>query len=75
MLEHIWAALWLRPACPAGILEQSAVWVDEVNYDMRTNRNKGISPFSLRPSNPLGIEMDKYGSKTYKDTHIQFPPP
>uniref|UniRef100_A0A674NA45 Exocyst complex component 2 n=1 Tax=Takifugu rubripes TaxID=31033 RepID=A0A674NA45_TAKRU len=42
-----------------GILDQSAVWVDEMNYyDMRTNRNKGISPLSLRPSNPLGIELD-----------------
>lgn len=44
-----------------GILDQSAVWVDEMNYyDMRTDRNKGISPLSLRPSNPLGIELDKY---------------
>lgn len=46
----------------AGILEQSAVWVDEFNYyDMRTDRNKGLSPLSLRPNNPLGIEIDKYG--------------
>lgn len=46
---------------PAGILDQSAVWVDEMNYyDMRTDRNKGLSPLSLRPSNPLGIELDKY---------------
>uniref|UniRef100_A0A8C7HI31 Exocyst complex component 2 n=1 Tax=Oncorhynchus kisutch TaxID=8019 RepID=A0A8C7HI31_ONCKI len=37
-----------------GILDQSAVWVDEMNYyDMRTDRYKGISPLSLRPSNPL----------------------
>uniref|UniRef100_A0AAQ6ALS9 Exocyst complex component 2 n=1 Tax=Amphiprion ocellaris TaxID=80972 RepID=A0AAQ6ALS9_AMPOC len=44
-----------------GILDQSAVWVDEMNYyDMRTNRNKGISPLSLRPSNPLGIEIDNF---------------
>ncbi|RMC16084.1 hypothetical protein DUI87_08293 [Hirundo rustica rustica] len=28
-----------------GILDQSAVWVDEMNYyDMRTDRNKGIPP-------------------------------
>uniref|UniRef100_A0AAQ5ZSN8 Exocyst complex component 2 n=1 Tax=Amphiprion ocellaris TaxID=80972 RepID=A0AAQ5ZSN8_AMPOC len=53
-----------------GILDQSAVWVDEMNYyDMRTNRNKGISPLSLRPSNPLGIEIDKYGSRTHQYTH------
>lgn len=58
--------------CPAGILDQSAVWVDEMNYyDMRTDRNKGISPLSLRPSNPLGIEIDKYGLKTYEDTHSE----
>jgi len=44
-----------------GILDQSAVWVDELNYyDMRTDRNKGISPLSLRPANPLGIDFDKY---------------
>lgn len=44
-----------------GILDQSAVWVDELNYyDMRTDRNKGISPLSLRPANPLGIDIDKY---------------
>lgn len=43
------------------ILEQSAVWVDEVNYyDQRLNRNKGISPLSLRQADPLGIESDKY---------------
>ncbi|XP_006143115.1 exocyst complex component 2 isoform X1 [Tupaia chinensis] len=43
-----------------GILDQSAVWVDEMNYyDMRTDRNKGISPLSLRPANPLGIEIEK----------------
>ncbi|XP_037700417.1 exocyst complex component 2 [Choloepus didactylus] len=43
-----------------GILDQSAVWVDEVNYyDMRTDRNKGIPPLSLRPANPLGIEIEK----------------
>uniref|UniRef100_A0A4W5NFK2 Exocyst complex component 2 n=1 Tax=Hucho hucho TaxID=62062 RepID=A0A4W5NFK2_9TELE len=42
-----------------GILDQSAVWVDEMNYyDMRTDRYKGISPLSLRPSNPLGIDFD-----------------
>ncbi|RXM98177.1 Exocyst complex component 2, partial [Acipenser ruthenus] len=44
-----------------GILDQSAVWVDEMNYyDMRTDRNKGISPLSLRPTNPLGIDIDKW---------------
>ncbi|XP_078054600.1 exocyst complex component 2 [Mustelus asterias] len=43
-----------------GILDQSAVWVEEMNYyDMRTDRNKGISPLSLRPANPLGIDIDK----------------
>uniref|UniRef100_A0A8C3A521 Exocyst complex component 2 n=1 Tax=Cyclopterus lumpus TaxID=8103 RepID=A0A8C3A521_CYCLU len=50
----------LRPE-RIGILDQSAVWVDEMNYyDMRTDRNKGISPLSLRPSNPLGIEIDNF---------------
>ncbi|KPP77783.1 exocyst complex component 2-like [Scleropages formosus] len=44
-----------------GILDQSAVWVDEMNYyDMRTDKNKSISPLSLRPANPLGIEIDKW---------------
>ncbi|KAM6186651.1 exocyst complex component 2 isoform 2-T2 [Rhynchocyon petersi] len=43
-----------------GILDQSAVWVDEMNhYDMRTDRNKGIPPLSLRPANPLGIDIEK----------------
>lgn len=43
-----------------GILDQSAVWVEEMNYyDMRTDRNKGISPLSLRPANPLGIDVHK----------------
>uniref|UniRef100_A0A3B3S722 Exocyst complex component 2 n=1 Tax=Paramormyrops kingsleyae TaxID=1676925 RepID=A0A3B3S722_9TELE len=43
-----------------GILDQSAVWVDEMNYyDMRTDKNKSISPLSLRPANPLGIDTDK----------------
>uniref|UniRef100_A0AAQ5ZDG3 Exocyst complex component 2 n=1 Tax=Amphiprion ocellaris TaxID=80972 RepID=A0AAQ5ZDG3_AMPOC len=56
-----------------GILDQSAVWVDEMNYyDMRTNRNKGISPLSLRPSNPLGIEIDK-GKIPQKDMELTFP--
>ncbi|CAH2284188.1 exocyst complex component 2 [Pelobates cultripes] len=42
------------------ILDQSAVWVDELNYyDMRTARNKGISPFTQRPANPLGIDIDR----------------
>ncbi|XP_012872061.1 PREDICTED: exocyst complex component 2 [Dipodomys ordii] len=46
-----------------GILDQSAVWVDEMNYyDMRTDRNKGIPPLSLRPANPLGIEIEKVGA-------------
>ncbi|XP_008335141.1 exocyst complex component 2 [Cynoglossus semilaevis] len=49
----------LRPE-RIGILDQSAVWVNEMNYyDMRADRNKGISPLSLRPSNPLGIEIEK----------------
>uniref|UniRef100_A0A3B3C503 Exocyst complex component 2 n=1 Tax=Oryzias melastigma TaxID=30732 RepID=A0A3B3C503_ORYME len=56
-----------------GILDQSAVWVDEFNYyDMRTDRNKGISPLSLRPSNPLGIEKDK-GKVPQKDIEQIFP--
>lgn len=56
-------------SCPVGILDQSAVWVDEMNYyDMRTDRNKGISPLSLRPSNPLGIDLDKYGPE-HTNTH------
>uniref|UniRef100_A0A8C7Y2K9 Exocyst complex component 2 n=1 Tax=Oryzias sinensis TaxID=183150 RepID=A0A8C7Y2K9_9TELE len=56
-----------------GILDQSAVWVDEFNYyDMRTDRNKGISPLSLRPSNPLGIEIDK-GKIPQKDIDQIFP--
>uniref|UniRef100_H3CS19 Exocyst complex component 2 n=1 Tax=Tetraodon nigroviridis TaxID=99883 RepID=H3CS19_TETNG len=62
----------LRPE-RIGILDQSAVWVDEMNYyDMRTNRNKGISPLSLRPSNPLGIELDK-GKIPQKDMELIFP--
>uniref|UniRef100_A0A8C1TH07 Exocyst complex component 2 n=1 Tax=Cyprinus carpio TaxID=7962 RepID=A0A8C1TH07_CYPCA len=56
-----------------GILDQSAVWVDELNYyDMRTDRNKGISPLSLRPANPLGIEIDK-GKVPLKDLENMFP--
>uniref|UniRef100_UPI003AAB4897 exocyst complex component 2 isoform X1 n=1 Tax=Centroberyx gerrardi TaxID=166262 RepID=UPI003AAB4897 len=56
-----------------GILDASAVWVDEMNYyDMRTDRNKGISPLSLRPSNPLGIEIDK-GKIPQKDMELTFP--
>lgn len=43
-----------------GILDPSAVWVEEMNYyDMRTDRNKGISPLSQRPANPLGIDIDR----------------
>uniref|UniRef100_A0A673XZC3 Exocyst complex component 2 n=1 Tax=Salmo trutta TaxID=8032 RepID=A0A673XZC3_SALTR len=50
-----------------GILDQSAVWVDEMNYyDMRTDRNKGISPLSLRPSNPLGIDLRMAASNLKK---------
>uniref|UniRef100_A0A8U7MHJ5 Exocyst complex component 2 n=1 Tax=Corvus moneduloides TaxID=1196302 RepID=A0A8U7MHJ5_CORMO len=56
-----------------GILDQSAVWVDEMNYyDMRTDRNKGIPPLSLRPANPLGIEIDK-GRFPQKDLESLFP--
>uniref|UniRef100_A0A8C1JXM8 Exocyst complex component 2 n=1 Tax=Cyprinus carpio TaxID=7962 RepID=A0A8C1JXM8_CYPCA len=56
-----------------GILDQSAVWVDELNYyDMRTDRNKGISPLSLRPANPLGIDIDK-GKVPLKDLENMFP--
>ncbi|XP_066533004.1 exocyst complex component 2 [Hoplias malabaricus] len=56
-----------------GILDQSAVWVDEMNYyDMRTDRNKGISPLSLRPANPLGIDIDK-AIVPLKDLENMFP--
>uniref|UniRef100_A0A8C0QQ84 Exocyst complex component 2 n=1 Tax=Chelonoidis abingdonii TaxID=106734 RepID=A0A8C0QQ84_CHEAB len=56
-----------------GILDQSAVWVDEMNYyDTRTDRNKGIPPLSLRPANPLGIEIDK-GRFPQKDLEALFP--
>ncbi|XP_027380640.1 exocyst complex component 2 isoform X2 [Bos indicus x Bos taurus] len=56
-----------------GILDQSAVWVDEMNYyDMRTDRNKGIPPLSLRPANPLGIEIEK-GKFPQKDLEMLFP--
>ncbi|XP_068175611.1 exocyst complex component 2 isoform X2 [Antennarius striatus] len=62
----------LRPE-RIGILDQSAVWVDELNYyDLRTDRNKGISPLSLRPSNPLGIELDR-GKIPQKDMELTFP--
>ncbi|XP_061634361.1 exocyst complex component 2 [Phyllopteryx taeniolatus] len=62
----------LRPE-RIGILDQSAVWVEELNYyDMRTDRNKGISPLSLRPNNPLGIEIDK-GKFPLKDIEMTFP--
>ncbi|XP_062858410.1 exocyst complex component 2 [Trichomycterus rosablanca] len=55
------------------ILEQSAVWVDEVSYyDLRLNRNKGISPLSLRQADPLGIETDK-GKVPLKDLESLFP--
>uniref|UniRef100_A0A669D8V1 Exocyst complex component 2 n=1 Tax=Oreochromis niloticus TaxID=8128 RepID=A0A669D8V1_ORENI len=53
-----------------GILDQSAVWVDELTF--RTDRNKGISPLSLRPSNPLGIDIDK-GKISPKDLELTFP--
>lgn len=53
-----------------GILDQSAVWVDELTF--RTDRNKGISPLSLRPSNPLGIDIDK-GKILPKDLELTFP--
>ncbi|KAM4687590.1 exocyst complex component 2 isoform 2-T2 [Discoglossus pictus] len=56
-----------------GILDQSAVWVEEMNYyDMRTDRNKGISPLSLRPANPLGIDIDR-GKVAHKDIETLFP--
>uniref|UniRef100_A0A665T2K2 Exocyst complex component 2 n=1 Tax=Echeneis naucrates TaxID=173247 RepID=A0A665T2K2_ECHNA len=62
----------LRPE-RISILDQSAVWVDEMNYyDMRTDRNKGISPLSLRPSNPLGIDIDK-GKISQSDMEQTFP--
>ncbi|XP_007423919.1 exocyst complex component 2 [Python bivittatus] len=56
-----------------GILDQSAVWVDEINYyDMRTDRNKGMPPLSLRPANPLGIEINK-GNIPQKELETLFP--
>ncbi|XP_032717331.1 exocyst complex component 2 isoform X2 [Lontra canadensis] len=56
-----------------GLLDQSAVWVDEMNYyDMRTDRNKGIPPLSLRPANPLGIEIEK-SKFPQKDLEMLFP--
>ncbi|XP_028823639.1 exocyst complex component 2 [Denticeps clupeoides] len=56
-----------------GILDQSAVWVDEMNYyDLRTDRNKGISPLCLRPANPLGIAVDN-GRIPQKDLEGLFP--
>ncbi|XP_037375060.1 exocyst complex component 2 isoform X3 [Talpa occidentalis] len=56
-----------------GILDQSAVWVDEMNYyDMRTDRNKGIPPLSLRPANPLGIDIEK-SKYPQKDLEMLFP--
>ncbi|XP_053458502.1 exocyst complex component 2 [Nycticebus coucang] len=56
-----------------GILDQSAVWVDEMNYyDMRTDRNKGIPPLSLRPTNPLGIDIQK-SKFPQKDLEMLFP--
>ncbi|XP_053322065.1 exocyst complex component 2 [Spea bombifrons] len=56
-----------------GILEQSAVWVDEMNYyDMRTDRNKGLSPLSQRPANPLGIDIDR-GKVPHKNIETLFP--
>ncbi|ETE71354.1 Exocyst complex component 2, partial [Ophiophagus hannah] len=55
------------------ILDQSAVWVDEINYyDMRTDRNKGMPPLSLRPANPLGIEINK-GKIPQKELETLFP--
>ncbi|XP_070603271.1 exocyst complex component 2 isoform X2 [Erythrolamprus reginae] len=55
------------------ILEQSAVWVDEINYyDMRTDRNKGRPPLSLRPANPLGIDINK-GKIPQKELETLFP--
>ncbi|KAG9348098.1 hypothetical protein JZ751_004124, partial [Albula glossodonta] len=60
---HRWRVPAAARCVKACILDQSAVWVDEMNYyDMRTDRNKGISPLSLRPANPLGIDIDKTGS-------------
>ncbi|XP_076849244.1 exocyst complex component 2 [Brachyhypopomus gauderio] len=57
-----------------GILDQSAVWVDEMNYyDLRTDRNKGISPLSLRPANPLNIDIDTGGKIPQKDLESMFP--
>lgn len=54
-------------------LDQSAVWIDEKNnYDLRTGRNKGVSPLSLRPANPLGIDIDR-GKVPEKDLEGLFP--
>ncbi|XP_056377020.1 exocyst complex component 2 isoform X2 [Hyla sarda] len=56
-----------------GILDASAVWVEEMNYyDLRTDRNKGISPLSQRPANPLGIDIDR-GKVPHSDFEALFP--
>uniref|UniRef100_A0A665T2L5 Exocyst complex component 2 n=1 Tax=Echeneis naucrates TaxID=173247 RepID=A0A665T2L5_ECHNA len=61
----------LRPE-RISILDQSAVWVDEMNYyDMRTDRNKGISPLSLRPSNPLGIDIDNFEQLKFAASNLK----
>ncbi|XP_054447963.1 exocyst complex component 2 isoform X1 [Pteronotus mesoamericanus] len=63
----------LKMKINTGILDQSAVWVEEMNYyDMRTDRNKGIPPLSLRPANPLGIEIEK-SKFPQKDLEMLFP--
>uniref|UniRef100_A0A8D1HI64 Exocyst complex component 2 n=1 Tax=Sus scrofa TaxID=9823 RepID=A0A8D1HI64_PIG len=55
-----------------GVLDQSAVWVDEMNYyDMRTDRNKGIPPLSLRPANPLGIEIENFEQLKMAVAHLK----
>nr|XP_045361538.1 exocyst complex component 2 isoform X3 [Camelus bactrianus] len=56
-----------------GILDQSAVWVEEMSYyDVRTDRSKGAPPLSLRPANPLGIEIQT-GKFPQKDLEALFP--
>ncbi|XP_077125894.1 exocyst complex component 2 [Ranitomeya variabilis] len=56
-----------------GILDQSAVWVEEHKYyDLRTDRNKGISPLSQRPASPLGVEKER-GKVPYSDIEVLFP--
>ncbi|XP_032833331.2 exocyst complex component 2 [Petromyzon marinus] len=42
-----------------GVLEPCAVWVEESGVNLRLSRNKAASPLSLRPTNPLGVDIDR----------------